>query len=690
MTEPNKPADGAARIRLMVEDGELVVPAATAPVERAAAPSPRPSPGVVPEARSSRDERGSAPTPAATKTAPPKDGDTTAADVLPPGCPVIPLGVHGDVLWFLNTMGAIQPIQTAKLSRLNAIGLFAKRLPWLYEFYDKKKKVIDGDTGEVTWVKTGKLRYDELCEDLIAACAHAGVWDPGDRIRGGGAWIDGTTLMLHCGNGVLAVGADGAEQWFGCGQLGNYVYPRMGNVPPPLGGGLAGGEQSPDGPAERLAAKLRTWHWKRGEDDVRAAAGLIGAQMMGGALEWRPQGWVTGDTSTGKSTFQKLLDGVHGPGGSKFSSDASAAGLWQAVQFSSLPVRVDELEASQDNRRAEAIVKLARQASSGGVVLRGGDRHESHSFTARNCFLFSSMRIPPLLPQDRNRITVLDLLPLKEHPGRKGGAVIAAPSLEEAELQAIGAGLRRRLVKGWPQFRATLETFKATLAELGHDSRGQDQLGTILACAWILHYDEMPEVNDLQEWTKNLGAAQLADGDAPRTAWAACLDHIVSTPIEGAKGEQRQPVSYWLERGAYGTEAGDDFTGLHRVANKVLGAYGLKVVFRKGEGASAPWLAVRCAGNASALLFKGSQWDGMAGAATVWSQDLTRVPGHVVMSIRIAGESKRCVLIPFALFDPEPPKWAANRAAPDDEGAEAPQRYAGYVVTPPGPRGRGE
>ena len=42
---------------------------------------------------------------------------------------------------------------------------------------------------------------------------------------------------------------------------------------------------------------------------------------------------------------------------------------------------------------------------------RGGQDHTAHEFTLASCFQFSSISIPPLEPQDRRRLGILELRP---------------------------------------------------------------------------------------------------------------------------------------------------------------------------------------------------------------------------------------------------------------------------------------
>jgi hypothetical protein len=148
-----------------------------------------------------------------------------------------------------------------------------------------------------------------------------------------------------------------------------------------------------------LVAVLATWNWSRSDTDAHLLFGWIVAAMFGVALDWRPLAWVTGDAGSGKSTLDRLLSIVMGgEQGLVTTTDATEAGLRSVVRQSTLPIAFDEAEA--DNRRMAGVIKFARQAASGGMVLRGSADHKGAEFRVRSCFLFSSILIPPLGDQD--------------------------------------------------------------------------------------------------------------------------------------------------------------------------------------------------------------------------------------------------------------------------------------------------
>ena len=151
--------------------------------------------------------------------------------------------------------------------------------------------------------------------------------------------------------------------------------------------------------AAEILETLETWNWSRPDIDPMVTLGVICAQQIGGALDWRPVTWVTGDQATGKSTLQRLLRYLHGgSSGLLQASDATEAGIRSVIGYSSMPVALDELEPDDDPKKgkAAAIIRLARIAASGDQILRGSTDQKGYQGNAYSCFLFSSILVPPL------------------------------------------------------------------------------------------------------------------------------------------------------------------------------------------------------------------------------------------------------------------------------------------------------
>jgi hypothetical protein len=582
------------------------------------------------------------------KPAPPRPPIKYRADGLPEGCPVTPLGINDDVFYYLDASNQLRALKARDHSRLGVQGLFGIFIGKLYDFWPR----IDKDGFVVGW------KPEKAAENLMRAAAKRGVWNAFDRVRGAGAWLGGDAqLVLHCGDAVWvgpAPGKPGNGTWEKPGLIGRHVYPADAPSPRPSPTPAAAGD---GGPADELLQIFKTWNWRRPEIDPRLMLGGEGAAMIGGALDWRPARWMTGGPGTGKSTLQKAVTRLH-DGALITVSDASAAGVWQKLGHRSLPVQIDELEAEEDNRKSNNLVKLARQAASGGLVLRGGSDHSSAEFQARSCFLFSSVNIPPLEAQDRSRMAILEL-------GKLGN--VAAPPLEPAIMRTLGAQLRRRLVDGWHRFPTTLEKYRDALMAVGHSARGADQYGTLLAIADVLLLDIETDTDSAEMWAAKLAPAELSEVGDTETDQARCAAFLLTTTIDVFRNGERKTIAEWIcDAADIRNEHGNGLAPNIDEAKRVLGTYGIKV--ESGAG-GVLWVAVANYHQGLAGIFERTHWAGRAGTMGGWVQAWRRIEGARVpkKTMNFGGHRGRCVAVPLASLMPDHAKPASVTAWSDPE-----------------------
>ena len=373
--------------------------------------------------------------------------------------------------------------------------------------------------------------------------------------------------------------------------------------------------------------------------------------MLGGALKWRPVVWLTGGAGTGKSTLKdEVIAPLFGDGGLVSVSDATAAGIWQTLRRSTLPVVLDELEADIDNRKADKVVELARQAASGGLILRGGSDHRGHGFEARSCFMFQSINMLPLRAQDASRISVLELTALGDR---------AEPRIRRAQVADWGRQIRRRLIDAWPRLPATLERIKGNLMAPGDDRfdrRGADVYGTLLACAELALYDD-PEERDadarswheqLRTWGGGIAGDVLADEDE-------LLSYLLTSPLDAYKSGARQTVAEWLRRAA-GLD--DRWDGSIEEARRIVETAGLKVTGypptdpkRGPTGRPVQYLAIANRHRGLQQLLDGTHWGALSGRQPVWVQAMRRLAARHdgierTETLHFAGARARAVLLP--------------------------------------------
>ena len=541
----------------------------------------------------------------------PGSDESTADDALCPLVPVTPLGVSRQTYYYLDAMGHLISIHAEKLGRSTIESLFQDKAFLLDQFWPRRSQ--NKNTGEweiVGWKPEAARRW------LQIAAAKRGAWNPQDRVRGRGAWCDADgSLVLHLGDQLVVVHPDGAIDLRDPGVVGELVYPLGPRLPRPASKRAAAG---PDGPAADLLRALKTWAWRRPDIDPYLLLGWIGAALLGGALRWRPVVWLTGGHGTGKSTLQELLRYLFGPGGLLQSSDATPAGIRQVQGHDSLPVAIDEAEPDGEgnNNRINAQIKLARDAASGAISVRGGAGHEPQKFTLQCATLFSSILIPPLLPQDASRLAILQLDQID--PSQ------SLPDLSPEAIGKIGQQLLRRLINGWARWPVVLESYRAALWRVGHSHRGQDVFGTLLAMSELLLYDANPEPSACDVWADHLAASGLSELDNTLHDEHACLNHLLSTSWASIHDRKSMPIGSWAACAAGQLPDGPD----SGIAARLLLEIGLKVVWERNQGgAIESWLAVANTHAGLAKVFQNSRWASRPGTGGGWVQALLRLPG---------------------------------------------------------------
>jgi energy-coupling factor transporter ATP-binding protein EcfA2 len=527
---------------------------------------------------------------------PPKAPDRAAGEIFP-GSAVTALGVDGKYFQYLDCLQQLRAVDTHTRDVIR--GLYGGRSDLLERAWPRWSR-SETDPKIIGWV------HEDGAAAMQRACAEKGVWAARERVRGPGAWPDGQGgLILHCGDKVLLRGPKGGDDWRRPGEIGGVVYPAGPPGPRPADCDDGAGRAA----ADELLAAIGTWRWRRPEVDAQIALGWTVAAMVGGALAWRPLAWVTGDRGTGKSTLLELIGALMGgETGLVRASDASEAGIRQAVMHATLPVTLDELEAEADNRRQLAVVKLARQAASGGFVLRGGADHKGQEFRVRSCFLFSSILLPPILDQDISRIALLELdqLPRGATP----------PKIDPAHWAALGRRIRRRCWDLWPRLHETLELYRAALARAGHGARGCDQFGTLLALADLVLHGGEPDGEVLDGWAARLAAGAVADQTDESDSWQRMLGHLCSQVLDVYRSGIRFTVGELIAAAA---DLPDNGTGFDwREARKHLRRIGIGIEGTRDEA------RVEIANQHDSLsaLFRDTRW-----AAGVHRQDVRRIPG---------------------------------------------------------------
>lgn len=546
------------------------------------------------------------------------------------GSPVKCLGTNGGYNYYLDALGQLRAI--GKHERQTIMQLFAHRLPALCHAFPKMVK--DRETGILKKKVPADFEGDQVAMAMIEACGERGLFDPDGAIRGVGAWTDDDGQLIYHAGDVLITPEGEREPATHHGK----IYPAYPPIPKP-----AISLKDTAAPGQTILEQLATWHWSR-DIDAQVMLGVIGTQMLGGALDWRPTVWITGGKAAGKSTLQNLVKHLHGgEKGLVQSNDATKSGLTSRIGHSSLPVALDELEPGDERSSKEKdIITLARVASSGGQWFRGSSDQKGAGGNVYSTFFFSSILIPgELKPQDLSRLIILSLSALPE------GAV--APTLRADTWRARGAALKRILIDRWPTWAKRLELWREAFAAEGIGGRNGDNWATVLAMADMALNQLLPSVDELTSWSRRVAKLIRADVADLGSDADGMLMHLLTQKFDIYRRGEQYTIAQWLMAAAqlpgYNKnlmgDAWADQDDYAKAVNAKLATAGMRVT---GTGQDAQLFIANAPIQGLLDLFAKSEW-----AKTVWKQSAARVTGARASesSLKLAGIPTRGWYIPF-------------------------------------------
>lgn len=550
------------------------------------------------------------------------------------GCPVKPLGVNGDFSFYLDRHGQMRGVKKHELQTI--MHLFGDKIAALCIAFPQFDK--DG--------AAKRNRFDQTTASMamITACSEKGLFNPDGAVRGVGAWKDDAGgLIYHCGTHVLT--ADGQQE---PGEIDARIYPAYPKIPEPA---LEAGKADPGLAILETAA---TWRYEHQDVMPMIVLGMIGVQMLGGALDWRPVYWLTGDRAYGKSSLQDMIKLLHGgERGVIKSADATKSGITSQIGHSSLPVSIDELEPGEEGSRKEAdIVALARIASSGDQWLRGSADQKGASGNVYSAFLFSSILIPGVMgPADRSRLITIHLRPL-DHDAPE-------PRLPPSTWRNHGAVLKRLLISRWPTWQARLDLWKQAVADIGVGGRPGKNWATTLAMADMALHEALPSSDYLQDWARKVATCATNETEEIGSDAESMLMHLMGQPFDVFRRGEMFTVAQWIMAAAAlpsappalvaNSDSASEGMAIDesvrreaaKRANEKLAKAGLRV---KGAGAEAMLFIANKPLPGLRKLFEGSTW-----ANGVWSQSVRRVVGAepTPEGLTLAGQKSRGWYVPL-------------------------------------------
>ncbi|RWI96083.1 hypothetical protein [Mesorhizobium sp.] len=565
-------------------------------------------------------------------------------DTMPPDCPVKVVGRDAEgFVYCISSTGHMRKIERWDMPALT--DLFAPRLNtlmWSWPGFGKKK-VFDPETETmVEKLVVNRVERDKCMMAIINEAARKPDFDPNTQHRGRGGWQDSHGRFLwHSGGWLWIVDGKRLEQ-ARPSQHDGFLYTKQAATIEPWAEPVTAEES----PARRILEDLQTWNWQRPYLDPVLVLGWIGTALMGGALKARPIIFATGGAGVGKSRLHEVVKSALN-GAVTTSVNTTAAGIYQRAKTDSLPFMIDELESKPGSTRAESVIELARVAYTGGDISRGGQDHEATTFTARNSFFFSAIIPPPMGPQDKTRMAMLNLAQL-ERPGKSGRDMVLKPETD-------GRMILRQIMDGWREFQdVLLPDYASILGERGLSARAIDTFGTLLAAAHLLVGPEVLEeiglpVTDANHLGEMIAQATAIDRTENLDHWHKCIDTLFQSEIDAWRDGVKPTIGGVCEQLRLGPGAGGwDANG----ARQRLELVNLGCIDR-GKCAEHPnagaILAVPASGPKLQRIF--ADTDFHKGG---WYTALKQAPKGIVLpakKIKINGSTTHCLLIDLEAFE---------------------------------------
>ncbi len=477
------------------------------------------------------------------------------------------------------------------------------------------------------------VSWDHAANALLQFSHQRGIFSTETMLRGAGVWRDKGRIVVHMGDKLRVDGQEIDPFTIGSAyvyQASKKVY-DLGSAP----------LENKEAIKLRKICELCTW-----ENPLSAVllAGWLVMAPISGALDWRPHIWITGESQAGKSfVINRIVKAVLTSTAVRVSSGSTEAGIRQIMGCSARPVILDEMESESevDEQTVQAVLMLARKASSGDVIIKGSQNGTAKVFGVYSCFCFSA--INPSLKQraDESRVTLLGL-----RKNRSANARAEFRDLKEWVRETLteeyAQALMTRTVQNIETLLKNSETFTDAAAEVMGEQRAADQIGPMLAGAYSL--GSLKEITPAQakewimkhDWKLHTTIAEQADHER-------LFDHLMSCRITingSIKHETQIGMAIQRALGYLHTDYSADHAriALQNIDIKVL----------PGNDNTSKVLLRKPSQHISRLL-RGTAW------SVNWPKALTNIMGVALTDTpaRYGKSSAHAVVIPGERFKPE-------------------------------------
>ena len=378
----------------------------------------------------------------------------------------------------------------------------------------------------------GGIAWTTAADDILRRAEMEKQFDQ-NRIRKSGAWRDKTDVIYHAGEHLLING----KKVDLLNKNNHYIYEKSRVLPIDIDKKLTLEESM------KFSSLCRHLIVKSAvQNEILAGWCLLAP--FGGALKWRPHIWITGPAGSGKSWVldNVIAKMVGNEFGIKGTGTSTPAGIRQNLQSMTLGVVLDEMES--DNKKhadyIEQILKMFREASSGiesaASTLHGSVDQSGRSWLVRSMACFAS--IGASLRQDAD-IDRFSLITMKTMDKRIEERIEMFKQLEnESAILTLEYG-RAFVARTYSLFDEVLRCIDVMIEQatdiIGSRRHG-DQVGTLLAGAWMVDHDQSATAREAREWLTGLEIDQINSVSEERSTEQKAIEEILAYQIRITDG----------------------------------------------------------------------------------------------------------------------------------------------------------
>ena len=534
-------------------------------------------------------------------------------DAPKPSGPFVALGYNGNSYYYLPR-GTEQVAEIRRGSHTSPAEMMSLApVEWWDVAYPKDK---------------GGADWHAAASACMRMCEARGIYSP-ERERGRGAWYDEGRAVLHLGDRLLVDGSACAI----ADHRSRFIYTRQA----PMETGM---DATPATAADARAALdiFDSLNWSK-PVHARLAAGWAALAPICGALKWRPHIWLTAQRGAGKTWMQdNIMAPLLGSGAMIVQGSTTEAGIRQRLRQDARPIVFDEAESENQGsqKRMQTVIELARQSSSdsSAEIVKGTVGGQGMAFRMRSMFMLGSVNVALSQAADESRFSVLTLDAPDKTPEEIERFDAFSRHVGNTLTPEYCAAIRARAYRLMPTVRENAKTLAKAVAELLGSQRIGDQVGTLLAGAWMLESDALLCADRARQYVMPLDFSDAKEAEQASDE-ENLLQKIMQTQIRfdtRSHGHLTRAIGEVINC-AIGRGGLGDVSAME--ANEVIARYGLLI---DGQG-----LAV--ANNHAELsqILRDTPW------AAGWRRVLGRVPGVKTTpnAIRFAGAKSRAVIVPL-------------------------------------------